>query len=174
MRNQMYADLHLHTNFSDGTYSPEELVLQGAAHGLNALALTDHDTVEGCLHARAACETAGIEFIAGTELTAQQDENELHILAYLVDLENPRFRQEISRFQSVRQNRIREMISRLNALNVPLTADEVFALANYAGTPASAVLRDTTAGGHLGLFMSHEALHNHWPALLAAVHEHSV
>ena len=130
MKGCMYADLHLHTNFSDGTYSPEELVAQAARNGLNALALTDHDTVEGCLRARAACETAGIEFIAGTELTAQQDENELHILGYLVDLENPRFRQEISRFQSVRQNRIREMISRLNALNVPLTADEVFDLAN--------------------------------------------
>ncbi len=126
----MYADLHLHTNFSDGTYSPEELARQAAANHLQAVALTDHDTVEGCTRAKAACETAGIEFIAGTELTAEQDENELHILGYLIDLENARFRTEIGKFQAVRQNRIREMVSRLNSLSVPLTADEVFALAN--------------------------------------------
>jgi 3',5'-nucleoside bisphosphate phosphatase len=126
----MHADLHLHTNFSDGTYSPEELAAQAARHRLHAIALTDHDTVEGCARAAIACQSAGIEFITGTELTAEQDDNELHILGYFVDVSNPRFRIEISRFQEVRQNRIREMISRLNRVNVPLTADEVFALAN--------------------------------------------
>jgi 3',5'-nucleoside bisphosphate phosphatase len=126
----MHADLHLHTNFSDGTYSPEELVAQAARQGLSAIALTDHDTVEGCPRARAACELHGIEFIAGTELTAEQEDNELHILGYLFDPENPRFRTEISRFQAVRQNRIREMVSRLNAVRVPITAEEVFAIAN--------------------------------------------
>jgi len=126
----MYADLHLHTNFSDGTYSPEELVAQAARNGLSALALTDHDTVEGCAGTGAACQTAGIEFIPGTELTAEQDEHEIHILGYLIDLENPRFRADIATFQQVRQNRIREMASRLNAVGVALTAEDVFALAN--------------------------------------------
>src|SRR5947209_13918836 len=126
----MYADLHLHTNFSDGTYSPEELVLQATRHGLVAIALTDHDTVEGCARTSAACRTAGIEFIAGTELTAEQDESEIHILAYLIDLENSRFRAEISKFQAVRQNRIREMATRLNAVGVALSAEDVFSLAN--------------------------------------------
>jgi poly(3-hydroxybutyrate) depolymerase len=51
---------------------------------------------------------------------------------------------------------------------------QVFALADYAGTPPGDVLHDTTAGGHLGLFMGHEALHEHWPPILAAVHERSV
>src|SRR5690349_2603420 len=126
----MYADLHLHTNFSDGTYSPEELVSQGVRTGLSALALTDHDTVEGCSRTSDACRTAGIEFVPGTELTAEQDENEIHILGYLIDLENPRFRTEIGRFQEVRQNRIREMASRLNAVGVALSAEDVFSLAN--------------------------------------------
>src|SRR2546428_12270537 len=126
----MFADLHLHTQFSDGTYSPEEMVAQARAFGLTTLALTDHDTVEGCPRTALACEAAGIEFIPGTELTAEQDENELHILGYLFDVENPRFRTEIGRFQAVRQNRIREMVSRLNAVNVPLTPEEVFSLAN--------------------------------------------
>src|SRR5438093_6658593 len=126
----MFADLHLHTQFSDGTYSPEEMVAHGKSHGLSALALTDHDTIEGCERAAQACEAAGIEFIPGTELTAEQDGNELHILGYLLDIKNPRLLSEISKFQAVRQNRIREMVSRLNQIQVPLRAEAVFALAN--------------------------------------------
>lgn len=126
----MFADLHLHTNFSDGTYSPEEVVSQAVKHQLAAIALTDHDTVEGCAPAARACAAAGIEFITGTELTAEQEGNELHILGYFVDTENPRLLAEIGKFQSVRQNRIREMVARLNELEVPLEAEAVFALAN--------------------------------------------
>jgi predicted metal-dependent phosphoesterase TrpH len=126
----MFADLHLHTNFSDGTYTPEELVAQAQRHGLAAMALTDHDTVEGCPRTAAACAAARIEFITGTELTAEQDGNELHVLGYYLDVQNPRFLGEIAQFQTVRQNRIREMVLRLNEHDVPLTAEEVFELAN--------------------------------------------
>ena len=76
----MFADLHLHTYFSDGTYTPEELAAHAKDKGLSAIALTDHDTVEGAERASAACEACGIEFITGTELTADQDNYELHIL----------------------------------------------------------------------------------------------
>jgi predicted metal-dependent phosphoesterase TrpH len=124
------ADLHLHTFFSDGTYSPEELVEQAQRQQLEALALTDHDTIEGCEPTAAACKTARIEFIAGTELTAEQDGHEIHILGYGIDLHNAHFLREIGKFQAVRQNRIREMVQRLNQLNVPLKTEEVFALAN--------------------------------------------
>src|SRR5712671_5517390 len=126
----MFADLHLHTSFSDGTYSPEELAAQARAHGLAALALTDHDTVEGCERAARASESAGLEFIPGTELTAEQDGNELHILGYFLDTQNQRLLTEIARFQLVRQNRIREMVARLQAVHVPLQPEMVFALAN--------------------------------------------
>jgi predicted metal-dependent phosphoesterase TrpH len=125
-----FADLHLHTNFSDGTFSPEELVSHASRHGLVAIALTDHDTVEGCARAAQACMAAKIEFIPGSELTAEQDGNEIHILGYFLDTQNATLLTEIGKFQAVRQNRIREMVARLNELNVPLEADAVFALAN--------------------------------------------
>jgi 3',5'-nucleoside bisphosphate phosphatase len=125
-----FADLHLHSHFSDGTFSPEEIAGHAQRHGLRAIALTDHDTVEGCERTAAACATAGIEFIVGTELTAEHRGNELHILAYLVDPQNPRLLAEIAKFQRVRQERIREMVTRINELNIPLNADDVFALAN--------------------------------------------
>ncbi len=126
----MFADLHLHTNFSDGTYTPEELASHGKRHNLAAMALTDHDTVEGCARMAAACATEGIEFISGTELTAELKGCELHLLAYCIDLENEKLLTEVARFQAVRQNRIREMVAQLNKLNVPLEAEAVFAIAN--------------------------------------------
>jgi predicted metal-dependent phosphoesterase TrpH len=126
----MFADLHLHSRYSDGTWSPEEIVSRAQRHGLGAISLTDHDTVEGCEATADACRTAQIEFISGAELTAEQQGNEIHILGYCVDIENPRLLVEIGKFQLVRQNRIREMVARLNELHVPIEAEAVFALAN--------------------------------------------
>jgi predicted metal-dependent phosphoesterase TrpH len=146
----MYADLHLHTFFSDGTFSPEELAAHGKKNHLAALALTDHDTVEGCARMGAACQTAGIEFIPGTELTAEQDGNELHILGYFLDTQNSRLLSEITKFQSVRQNRIREMVARLNELDVPLKVDDVFALANCRSPGRPHVARAMVKAGLSG------------------------
>jgi predicted metal-dependent phosphoesterase TrpH len=125
-----FVDLHLHSRFSDGTYAPEEVAAQAQRYGLAAIALTDHDSVEGCPETERACAAVGIEFIAGIELTSEQEENELHILGYCIDTHNARLLTEIARFQAVRQNRIREMVERLNRLRVPLSVDAVFALAN--------------------------------------------
>lgn len=126
----MYADLHLHTSFSDGTYSPEELVASARGFGFAAISLTDHDTVEGCGPTALLCAAAGMEFIPGTELTAEQEGAEIHILGYSVDVTDSTLLGEIAKFQTVRQNRIREMVARLNGLDIPLQAGAVFALAN--------------------------------------------
>jgi predicted metal-dependent phosphoesterase TrpH len=125
-----FADLHLHTLFSDGTYTPEELAARGHEVGLAAMALTDHDTVEGCARMEKACRELGIEFACGTELTAEYKEHEVHILGYFVDPENAKLLSEIKKFQDVRTNRINEMVARLNKINIPLRAETVFALAN--------------------------------------------
>jgi predicted metal-dependent phosphoesterase TrpH len=92
----------------------------------------------------------GIEFIPGAELTAEQDGNELHILGYCMDTENARLLAQISRFQAVRQNRIREMVARLNQLKVPLSADAVFALANCRAPGRPHVARALVAAGLCG------------------------
>ena len=125
-----FADLHLHTFFSDGTFTPEELVERASKLGFAAIALTDHDTVEGCERAAIACAAAQMEFISGTELTAEHEDTEVHILAYFVDTQNQVLLKRIAGFQSVRQNRIREMVAALNKLGIPLKAESVFALAN--------------------------------------------
>jgi 3',5'-nucleoside bisphosphate phosphatase len=125
-----YADLHLHTLFSDGTFTPEELAGRGAEVGLIAMALTDHDTVEGCVRMGAACQQLGIEFIPGTELTSEFQGHEVHLLGFFLDIHQPRLLDEIKKFQAVRQERIHEMVSKLNNIGVPLRAETVFALAN--------------------------------------------
>lgn len=124
------ADLHLHTNFSDGTFTPEELVLQAQNVGLSCIALTDHDSVEGCVRAAAAAAAVNMEFIPGAELTAEYDDIELHVLGYFLDIHNEKLLSEISRFQAGRQQRIHQMVARINELGVPLQVESVFALAN--------------------------------------------
>jgi predicted metal-dependent phosphoesterase TrpH len=146
----MFADLHLHTNFSDGTYTPEELVSQAAKQRLVAIALTDHDTVEGCERAANACRALEIEFIAGTELTAEQADNEIHILGYFVDTHNPKLLTEIAKFQAVRQSRIHEMVAKLNDLDVPLRTEDVFALANCRSPGRPHVARAMVKAGLVG------------------------
>jgi len=126
----MFADLHLHTNFSDGTYTPEELTAHGQRLGFRALALSDHDTMEGCARMAAACASAGIEFIPASELTAELEGHELHLLGYFLDTTNAKLLEELAKFQEVRQNRIREIVARIRELNVPLREELVFEVAN--------------------------------------------
>ena len=125
-----FADLHLHTQFSDGTFTPEELVLRAQKAGLACIALTDHDSVEGCARAAAACAAVKMEFIAGSELTAEHKDTEVHVLGYFLDTENQTLLERINKFQAVRQSRISEMCAALNKLGIPLKAEAVFALAN--------------------------------------------
>ena len=133
----MFADLHLHTRYSDGTYSPQELASQAKRHGLSAVALTDHDTVEGCTPTALACAQENLEFIPGTELTAEVGGMELHLLGYLIDVAHPRLLVEMSTFQTVRQQRIHEIVARLNRLGIPLQTEAVLSLAscNSPGRP---------------------------------------
>ena len=125
-----FADLHLHTQFSDGTFTPEELVARAQKVGLAGIALTDHDSVEGCERAAAAAAAVKMEFISGAELTAEHEDTEVHILGYFLDTKNQTLLDRIAKFQMVRQNRIQEMCAALNRLGIPLKAESVFALAN--------------------------------------------
>ena len=143
----MYADLHMHTNFSDGTYTPEELAGHAKRCGFRAVALTDHDTMEGCARMGVACETGGVEFIPATELTAEHGGHELHMLGYFLDAQNERLATDLAKFQQVRQQRIHDMVARLNEMNVPIKAEAVFALANCRSPGRPHVARTLVQGG---------------------------
>lgn len=127
---RVVADLHLHTHFSDGTYSPQELVEHAVEKGLSAIALTDHDTVDGCAATEAACQAKGIEFLWGAELTAHYQGVEFHLLGYGFDPTYQPLRTCLLQTQRERQNRIHRMVDKLNQAGVDLPVEEVFEIAD--------------------------------------------
>ncbi len=147
---KMDADLHLHTHFSDGTYTPEALARSALRLGIAALAVTDHDTVEACESCEVACRAAGIEFVPGIELTTEWEGQELHFLGYGIDVRHGELLAELAQFQDVRQQRVRQMVDRLNHLRVPLEADAVFALADCRSPGRPHIARALVQAGRCG------------------------
>lgn len=121
----MHADLHLHTRYSDGTYTPAELAESAAKAGLACIAVTDHDTLDGCAEVAAEAARHGLGFVVGTEVTAELEGRELHILGYFVDPGHADLQAELGRAQRIRQDRVREMVARLNEREVHLVLEDV-------------------------------------------------
>jgi predicted metal-dependent phosphoesterase TrpH len=122
------ADLHVHSNASDGTDPPAEVMSRAARAGLDVVALTDHDTVAGHAQARQALP-APLILVPGMELSCRLDQQSLHLLAYLFDPDEPDLAAETSRIRDDRVLRARAMVDRLIALGVPITWDDVAAIA---------------------------------------------
>jgi len=130
------ADLHAHTWFSDGVYSPGELVRRAAEAGLKALAVTDHDTLDG-LDEAIASAPAGLEVIPGVELSSIFRGREIHLLAYCIDPHDRGLRALLAPIQKDRRERAARMVERLNAAGVPVTLEEVYAIARSGGEGAN-------------------------------------
>jgi hypothetical protein len=124
------VDLHTHTTFSDGLLTPEQLVERAVEKGLAALAITDHDSVEGLSRARAAA-AGRLEIVSGIELSSIMDGVDLHILGYFVDADHEPLRARLQRFRQERRERIRLIVARLADLGIRLDAEAVLA----AGEP---------------------------------------
>ncbi len=124
------ADLHVHTNFSDSTFSPEQVVKTAAEVGLSAIAITDHDCVDGIEPSIKLAAQYSLEIIPGIELTVDNEGYEVHMLGYFVDWQDQAFRTRLKTIQDSRINRIYKMTELLRAQDVDITAEEVF---NVAG-----------------------------------------
>lgn len=119
------ADLHLHSNYSDGSDSPKELVEKVKTHELSAFALTDHDTIAGCIEIKKYLPK-DIKFIAGTELTCLADTVKCHILGYNCNPENETLNQLILKGKQLRRQKLDKRIQYLSDIwNVNLTQDEL-------------------------------------------------
>lgn len=120
-------DLHLHSTSSDGSETPEELVVHGRRVGLTAMALTDHDTLGGVEVFLAACREQGMTGLAGVEISAAVEEGHgtLHILGYGVNPEHPSVKEKLGRVQDGRAWRNGQILSKLNELGLELEWPDV-------------------------------------------------
>jgi 3',5'-nucleoside bisphosphate phosphatase len=172
----MRADLHVHSNASDGTDPPAEVMRRAARAGLDAVALTDHDTVAGHAQARQALPGSLI-LVPGMELSCRlhgplrdqspsdqsprdqsprdqsprdqpsPDQQSLHLLAYLFDPDDPELAAETRRIRADRVLRARAMVDRLVGLGVPITWDDVAAIAGAAVVGRPHIARAMAASG---------------------------
>jgi predicted metal-dependent phosphoesterase TrpH len=127
------VDLHCHSTASDGTLAPAAVVALAKERGLSALALTDHDTVNGVAEASAAAAAAGIDFLPGIEISAEfPHPGTLHILGYGVDPASPVLKSLTDTLIGGRDDRNPRIIEKLREHNVAITMAEVEAEANVA------------------------------------------
>jgi predicted metal-dependent phosphoesterase TrpH len=124
-------DLHVHSNASDGTDDPAEVIRRAAAAGVDVVALTDHDTVAGWGEAEHAMP-AGRTLVPGMELSCQLDGRSVHLLSYLFDPENAELARETGLIRDDRTYRAKGMIAKLNELGANVTWDQVARIADGA------------------------------------------
>lgn len=129
-----FADLHLHTVYSDGTYTPQELLVEASKQGLAAIAVVDHDTVAGIEPTLNIAEEKNIEVLPGTELSVEYDGLEVHILGYLIDYKSHYLIEKLNELKQIRIERIYKIVGKLKDMGMGLTAESVFEIAKQ-GTP---------------------------------------
>jgi len=123
-------DLHTHSTASDGTHTPSELISLAHQSGLGAIAITDHDTIDGARSIDSAQIPPGLSFLAGVEISATPPSfyrvpGSIHILGYGIDLQNQALLDVLERLQASRKNRNPKIIERLNDLGVNISLDDV-------------------------------------------------
>ncbi len=145
---QICADLHIHTSASDGDLNPGKIVSWAHARGLDAIAITDHDTVAGIPEAIRTGEEAGIRIIPGVEISAIYEPGTMHILGYF-----PSYPQGLEKalegIQDARRKRCPRIIEKLNALGMPVTAHEVAEIARDAQIGRPHIAKALIRGGYV-------------------------
>ncbi|MFH1825033.1 MAG: PHP domain-containing protein [Candidatus Firestonebacteria bacterium] len=123
-----YADLHTHTNVSDSTFTVDELLNRAKSAGLMAVSITDHDGVEAIDEAMKINERLGIEIIPGIELSAEENDIEVHMLGYFINWNDKDFLNKLKILREARLERARKIIEKLNNLNIKLCLEDVLKL----------------------------------------------
>ncbi len=119
------VDLHVHTNASDGSFPPEEVIRLAGEAGMTAIAVTDHDNVNGLPRALAAAKEQGVEVIPGIELSAEYKGIELHILGYFIDPKAESLRGLLEVALANREVRNRKICARLREEGIEVTMEEL-------------------------------------------------
>ena len=131
-----YIDLHVHSNASDGSYTPSQVAELAIEAGLSAIALTDHDTVDGVAEIMDFTKDKPLTVIPGIELSAYYNNREVHILGYYMDYENPELEKELLEMKKAREGRNLKMVAMMQADGLPVTMEKLL-----HGNPDSVITR---------------------------------
>lgn len=142
-------DLHCHSTASDGLLPPAEVVRTAASVGLEAIALTDHDTTAGLAEAMAAGRTCGVRVIGGCEFSVQAPWGEMHLLGYFLPVGEPRLEAFLTDARADRERRAHGMVSRLAGLGIAITTADVLAESEGAAIGRPHVARALLRLGHV-------------------------
>ena len=127
-----YVDLHLHTTASDGSFTPEEVVVKAEQLGFSAIAITDHDTVQGIEVALQKAEQLNLEVVPGIEINTDYANTEVHVLGYYIDYKNSALLNKLKELKESRYERTKKIVAKLNNLGIEIDFDEVLSLADGA------------------------------------------
>jgi len=141
------ADLHLHTIFSDGTYTPQELIEEAKRVGLSCIAIVDHDTVSGIEPVLEAARSEGVEVLPGIEMTVEYDGLEIHILGYFIDYKNKDLIEKLCDLKKNRIERIYKIVDKLKDMGIRLEAEAIFDIAKQGTVGRLHVARAMVKGG---------------------------
>jgi predicted metal-dependent phosphoesterase TrpH len=158
------VDLHIHSTYSDGSFTPKEVVELARAKGLKALAITDHDTVKGVAEALAAGEDSGIEVVPAVELSIKNEPEKdfvaLHLLGYFIDHQDEELYDILDR---IVQARIEQKIRQIKVLQddgIDVSVEEVFSLVE--GVPGRPHIAEVVMRRNPGRFASKEELYTEY------------
>ena len=142
----MHVDLHLHTTWSDGRWTPLQLVAEAAGRDLAAISITDHDVLDGLTEGAQAAADAHLELLTGVELTADWDGRTVHLLGHGIDPDDAPLGAALARGRALMAQHVRRVLEALAAAGQPLSeADLDKYRARYAGG-ASLVLAMVQGG----------------------------
>ncbi len=146
-------DLHVHSNVSDGKYTPEEIVTKAAELGLAYLALTDHDSVDGIIPAMEAARAfPKLRFIPGVEISTDVPDGEVHVLGYFIDYTDKELGEALKRFRNSRQGRAQGMVAKLRRLGIDIDEERVQELAGDGTIGRPHIARAMLEKGYIETF----------------------
>lgn len=125
-RKNIKADLHIHSDFSDGKFSPSEIIQKAKEKGFSAISITDHDNINAIDIARESAEQFDIEVIPGIEFSTDFEGREVHVLAYFINHKDTALIDFIKNIRNSRIERLRQMIYRLSNLKCIINVDRFF------------------------------------------------
>jgi len=126
----MYADLHIHTAYSDGSFLPATIIRHAVKNNLKIISITDHDSVDGITASIDEGEKNGVEVIPGIEISTAVDTGEIHILGYFIDYTDEYFLKNLKRIQEARVKRMSVMIDKLREQMIDIDFDELIGYAS--------------------------------------------